>query len=148
MTAAEREPTRDELLAMAYVDGELADDARRELEARLPNEPALAREVAELRRLAVLARAVAPAEPMDAEWARIRADPAQRAGGTLGWTLLALGAAGLAGLALWRALSGPGDPLPRVLVAMAAGGLALLFLLVLRNRLRTLPYDPYRDVQR
>ena len=49
MTSRERTPTPDELLAMAYVDGELDDEAARAFEDRLPDEPALVREVAELR---------------------------------------------------------------------------------------------------
>ena len=35
-------PQRDELLCMAYVDDELAPDARKELERRMAGEPALA----------------------------------------------------------------------------------------------------------
>ncbi len=49
--AAGREPTRGQLLAMAYVDGELAESAHQKFEDRLRREPALMREVAELKML-------------------------------------------------------------------------------------------------
>jgi hypothetical protein len=59
----------DRLTAMAYVDGELAPDARAALEARLPHEPALAAAVARERTLrASLQSAYAPVidEPVPA----------------------------------------------------------------------------------
>ena len=58
-----REPTEGQLLAMAYVDGELAESARREFEDRLRREPALAREVVELKAFALLLRQVVSAAP-------------------------------------------------------------------------------------
>ena len=142
-------PTSDQLAAMAYVDGELAPQACRELEARLASSPMLAREVAELQRLAVLARLAAPPEPMDSEWQRIRLDPLQRAALPLGWLTFGLGLAGLALVSLWLFLSDPAVPSAlRWLGGLAALGLGVLFASVLRNRLRTLPFDPYRDVER
>jgi anti-sigma factor RsiW len=42
------DPTRDQLLAMAYVDGELAEDARQRFEERLRGDQALVQEVAAL----------------------------------------------------------------------------------------------------
>jgi len=46
-TAADDEPTRSQLLAMAYVDGELDATERWEFEDRLRREPELMREVFE-----------------------------------------------------------------------------------------------------
>ena len=43
---------------------------------------------------------------------------------------------------------GPRDLLPKTLLGSAVTGLVLLFLVVLRGRLRTLPHDPYTKVQR
>ena len=42
MSAADRHPSRDELLAMAYVDDELDPAERARFEARLADEPRLA----------------------------------------------------------------------------------------------------------
>ena len=49
-------PTRDELLVMAYVDDELAAEARSDFQARLANEPELVRQVAVYQKLEGLAR--------------------------------------------------------------------------------------------
>jgi anti-sigma factor RsiW len=143
-----REPHPDELLAMAYVDGELDPDTRSAFERRLAAEPALRREVSELTALAVLARHSAPPEPMDHEWAALARDPLQRATLGLGWLLLALGCVGLRGYALFT-LWCQAVPLPvKLLVSCTVLGLALLFGATLRGRLRTAGLDPYEKVQR
>ena len=143
-----REPTRDELLAMAYVDGELREDARPEFERRLASESALRREVVELQQLELIARAAAPREPLDHEWAALAREPLQRGTLILGWILLAAGALGLAG---WCGFALCTCELPLLLKllfgALLAGGL-LLLLATLRARLRTLPFDPYTRVER
>ena len=143
-----REPTRDELLAMAYVDGELATTARAEFEGRLAREPSLRREVSELKELELLARAAAPREPMDHEWDALARAPLQRGALGLGWILLALGLLGLSGFGLWQlARSDAPLGLKLLLAALLAGG-ALLLGAALRARLRTMHLDPYRKVQR
>lgn len=145
---SEREPTRDEYLAMAYADGELAPEARAEFERRLAHEPALRREVSALRELELLARHAAPKEPADHEWEALAREPVQQAALGLGGGLVVVG--GLALLAygmyeLVRAELAP--PLKWPLVALTLGA-AFLFGAVLRARLRTLPLDPYRKIQR
>ncbi len=143
-----REPTRDELLAMAYVDGELAPEERADFERRLAVEEPLRREVALLERLAVIARASRPREPMDFEWERLRRDPLQRAGGLLAWVLLGLGSLGLLAWAVVRLLGSDLERVPKILILAALSGLALLFAVTLRARLRTRRYDPYGEIER
>lgn len=145
---SQREPTRDELLAMAYVDGELDETGRAELEQRLATSPALRREVSTLKELELMARAAAPAEPMDHEWQRLARDPLQRGTLGLGWILLALGGLGVLGFGSFEFLRSDAPLLLRVALASAFLGLALLFGAILRGRLRTLPLDPYRKIQR
>ena len=149
MTPTEaREPTRDELLAMAYVDGELGADQLEAFEKRLATEPALAREVAELHRLGILARQSAPPEPKDHEWRRLESELIHSTGWTLGWILAAVG---VTGLGVWGAIAILSSDWPlalRFFLAVASLGLILLLLLVLRARLRTLPLDPYTEVKR
>jgi anti-sigma factor RsiW len=142
------QPTREELLAMAYADGELHGEARAEFEALMARRPELAREAAAAQRLLVLSRAAAGPEPMDHEWRRLDADPLQRASLWGGFALLALSAAAFVGWIGWS-LAGaqPAWPLQLALGSAALGAL-LLFLGALRARLRTLPYDPYRDIER
>ncbi len=142
-------PSRDELLAMAYVDGELDDTARVEFEARLATSSALRTEVTELRRLSVLARQAAPPEPMDHEWRAIAAEPLQRLLHPLGWLSFLFGSALLVGWTGWSFLRNEAvDTSAKAALGLALGGFALLLLLVLRNRLRTIAFDPYRDVHR
>lgn len=148
MNPEERHPSRDELLAMAYVDDELEPEARREVDARMASDAALRREVAELQALTVIARRVAPPEPMDHEWAELERDPLQRGAGSLAWTLIVVGGLGLAGYGGYELLTSELALLPKLCsTALLAGGVLLLFV-TLRARLRTLPYDPYTKVKR
>ena len=148
MSANERTPTRDELLAMAYVDDELDEAARATFETRLRDEPALAREVTQLQRLGVLARSAAPPEPMDHEWARIRRGLPHRLGSPLAWIAILLGALGGTGWVLVEIARSDMETLPKILLFLGVAGFVLLFVLTLRARLRTLPYDPYTEIQR
>ena len=143
-----REPTRDELLAMAYVDGELRPAARAEFEARLAASPALGREVSALKELELLARAAAPREPMDEEWARLARDPLQRGTLGLGWILLIVGCVGLALFAGWQLFASDAPLALKLLMGAFLAGGALLLGATVRARLRTLPLDPYRKIQR
>jgi anti-sigma factor RsiW len=150
MRSDEREPTRDELLAMAYADGELSGAARAEFEQRLAREPALAHEVRAVRALAVLARSAAQSEPQDAEWERLERDLLQRLLQRGGFTLfsVALCVTLAAALAAAFGLDAWNDVLvPSCLVCWILGGAALL-VAALRWRRRTLPHDPYVDVLR
>lgn len=148
MTAPETEPTRDELLAMAYVDGELDEAARVEFDARLRAEPALLREVSELRQFGVIARQVAPPEPMDYEWERLDKEVLYGGSQRLGLFLIALAAAGFALLGVITIWASSLEPVPKFLVGALLLGLSLVFLATLRGRLRTLPHDPYTEVRR
>lgn len=144
----ERAPSRDELLAMAYADGELGPDERRAFESRLAAEPALAREVAELRSLELLARHAAGPEPIDHEWRRIEASPLTRASLALAWTAIGVGALALAGWATLAVARSGLDRTAKLGLAALGLGFAVLLLLALRARLRTRRYDPYREVRR
>ena len=148
MSANERTPTRDELLAMAYVDNELEDTARREFEARLAKEPALSKEVAELQKLEVMARNAVPPEPMDYEWKRLEQELAHSVGNPIGWIALCIGSVGLFGWVFYELVRSEMELLPKVLILSILGGLTILLALTARARLRTLPYDPYRSIQR
>ena len=144
-------PSRDELEAMAYSDGELPAAARAAFERRLALEPTLARRVAEYRALELVAREMAPPEPADYEWERLELDPLHRSGTRLGNVLVVAGG-GLLAVALLLAVTGVAALLSTRLVAIGSAllvvGLVLLLLTTIQSRLRTLPYDPYRKVKR
>ena len=143
-----KHPTRDELLAMAYVDDQLAAEDRRAFQARLSNEPALALEVAALQRLEVFARTAAPPEPIDIAWQAIDDDPMQRGTVSAGWLFVVaslLGMSVFAAITLWTLDIRLGY---KACVTALAVGVLLLFVSVLRRRLASRPFDPYTAVKR
>lgn len=148
MSGVEREPTQDELSAMAYVDGELAPPEMRAFESRMQRDAALAREVAELRGLAVLARHAAGPEPMDFEWERIARSSAQRTGVSIAWTLIVVASLGLLAWGVYEELCSSLALAPKILITALIAGLALLLYITAKNRMRTLPFDPYTKVKR
>jgi anti-sigma factor RsiW len=148
MTARDSEPGADELLAMAYVDGELDPASRAAFAARLEREPRLAKEVAELQTIELLARQAAPPEPADHEWARVERSTMSRTLGPLSWVLLGSAALGLAAWAI-VCIADCGLPLvPKVLVLALVAGIVLRLVLAVRQRARTLPFDPYTKLKR
>jgi anti-sigma factor RsiW len=148
VSAPVQEPTREQLLAMAYVDGELDAAARAAFEAELASRRDLQVEVVQLQRLAVLARSMAAAEPIDHEWKRLARDPLQRTSISLGFAALGLGTLGIAGLCAYGVAVSDMPIAMKVLLATVGGGVVLLFLATLRARLRTLPFDPYTEIER
>lgn len=144
----DRDPTQDQLLAMSYADGEMGDAERKAFEERLAAEPDLSREVAQYLSLSVMARKLAPPEPMDYEWQRIASDPLHRAGSGLGWLLLTISAIGLSLWAMLEILRSDLDLAPKSLVLALMMGSAILLFVTGRARLRTLPYDRYTGVER
>lgn len=133
---------------MAYVDGELGPDESRAFEGRLAAEPHLAREVSGLRALELVARQAAPPEPMDYEWARLERDPIHQAGHQGGLAMILIGTVGLF---VWIGVTfamEEGPLLVKLTVGAIVAGLVMLFLAVLRGRLRTYRFDPYTKVKR
>jgi hypothetical protein len=104
--------------------------------------------VADELRLGLIARACAGPEPADFEWRRIARDPLQRSLGWIGWMLAGTGALGALLWVVWFARDERARSVDQAGVRGLMAGLAILFGLTLRARLRTLPLDPYRDVQR
>ena len=142
------EPSRDQLLAMAYADGELPAEECARFEARLADEPTLAREVAEYQTIELLAREMAPPEPADHEWARLELDPLHRTGNQLGTFLLGAGALGLAVWGVYEIARGDMELFPKVCSLALVVGLTTMLLTTVQGRLRVLPFDPYRKVNR
>ncbi len=148
MSAPLQEPSREQLLAMAYVDGELDPKARAEFENEIGLREDVRREVVQLQRLGLLARSMAGPEPIDHEWRKLARDPLQKTSTVLAFAGMAVGATGLAALCAWQVWKSDMEALPKFLLAALCGGALLLFLVTLRGRLRTLPYDPYTEIER
>jgi anti-sigma factor RsiW len=95
-------------LLSAYIDNELTDTERTQLEARLQQEPALRTTLAELRATVEAVRALPPVRPprsftLDPSDARVRS--AGPAGGLLGWLRALQLAGGVAAVVLVGALT-------------------------------------------
>lgn len=145
----ERAPSKDELLSMAYADGELSPEERLEFEKRLGDEPALARHVAEYLALDVISRRVAPPEPQDHEWARLQLEPLFAGTMSTGWKLVIAGSLATLALTVFGVATNEGLSIfTRLAILTALLGFVLLFLTVLIRRLRTFELDPYRHVER
>ena len=148
MSTVEREPRREELLAMAYADGELRGAEREEFEGLLATREDLRLEVVRMQRLAVLARQSAGPEPMDHEWRELARDPAQRAATGLGRIALIGGLFVVAIGAAWSLWTSDAPAWIQLGASVAAVGLAILLGAALRARMRTRAFDPYRDIVR
>ena len=146
---AQNEPTRSELLAMAYVDGQLSPEDRTSLEAGLATDPELARHLAHYQALDLVTRSMAPPEPGDQEWARLEGGALHGSGSRLAWSLVTIGGLGLAAYGTYDlATSDSITGLHKTsLLALLGGGL-LLVGLAIHQRMRLLPFDPYRKVKR
>jgi anti-sigma factor RsiW len=147
-SAEDKPPSADELFAMAYADGELSSAARADFERRLAREPALTRLVAEQQRFNVLARSVAPPEPQDFEWERLRASGLGRVQQGSSWAVVGLCALGIVSTLAFLVVASELHWLARVGVAALAFCFALAFATTLRAQLKLRAYDPYREIQR
>ena len=148
MTPASQHPSRDELLAMAYVDDQLDPQAKAEFEARLSQEEPLRKEVTSLRRLDLIARTAAPPEHIDIAWKEVDESPSQSSLIGLGWIATVLGAIGLAAIGI-QLITQARIPLwERASIICLVSGLTVLFLAIARRRWRTRHMDPYTSVKR
>ncbi len=87
-------------------------------------------------------------EPADFEREALRKALGPRLLETAGWSLFAGGVLILTILAGMEVFDNDGSLLEHLALAAVFGGLAMLFLRVLLERLRVQQHDPYRDVQR
>ncbi len=146
--STQRAPTTDELLAMAYADGELAPEARATFEARLVVEPRLRALVVDQQQIAVLARDAAPPEPLELERLHVERSVPQAFLGAFGRLLLGLGILyALVSLTLSTCNANLRLPLAGAAVFLLAG-FGALALRAHRIRSATQHLDPYRNVQR
>jgi len=139
----------DPIVLMRYLDGDLDEGARRELEARIAREPELASELERFRRLHDALGAMRFDEPTDLEWREFWQGFYNRAERVSGWGLVIVGAVLVAGYALYRLLFDPGiDAVLKTGILALALGFVVLFLSILRGWLRVRGLDRYRRIRR
>ena len=147
MTTTCERPFDEELLS-GYLDGALPQAAAQRVRLHLEDCGEcreLHRQLLTLRQAAISTRFETPA---DDEWPELPRTRPSLLSRSLGWTVLVAWTVVIAVVALWRAVSQASDPLEVFLVVGLPGGLLLLFLSVLLDRLRDMRTDRYRRIQR
>ncbi|OHB67247.1 MAG: hypothetical protein A2Y77_00695 [Planctomycetes bacterium RBG_13_62_9] len=140
-------------LMMAYLDNELNEEQRRAFEEHVASCPECARDVEEFGRLKQMTDCVVFVEPEDRVWDQYWGNVYNRIERGTGWILLSVAAIALlifGGFELIEAVIE--DPAISVLAKAGLlallGGLAILFVSVLRERIYFWSKDRYKDVRR
>jgi len=140
-------------LMMAYLDNELNEEQRRAFEEHLAGCPDCTRELAQFRKLKQMTDSVAFVEPEDRVWDQYWGNVYNRIERCTGWILFSVAAIALLIYGGFAAIENIiADPtigmLMKVGLLALLGGLAILFVSVLRERVFFWSRDRYRDVRR
>lgn len=140
-------------LMMAYLDNELNEQQKRAFEEHLAGCPDCARELAQFRKLKQMTDCVTLVEPEDRVWEQYWGNVYNRIERGTGWLLFSAAAIILfiyGGFQLIEHIIE--DPTVGVLLKIGLlallGGLVILFVSVLRERVYFWSRDRYRDVRR
>lgn len=136
-----------------YLDGELTPEECNAFEREVERNPDLAREFEELRAMQEITAGMKLRELPDQIWERYWRDTYNRLERNVGWILLSLGViilvtVGLFALATTLLQDASTPWWIRLAIGAVCGGLAMLFVSVVRERLFMRKHDPYRKVQR
>jgi predicted anti-sigma-YlaC factor YlaD len=140
-----------EILISGYLDGELDEQAKHALEEHVKTCSTCRREYQSLKRLAVgTSMCFHLANPPDAVWDTFLDNVYNRMERRTGWFLFLIGALALAVYSVVLFFYLPwASALVKVLITIPVAGLFLLFVSVLRQRLRAAQTDRYsREVHR
>ena len=140
-------------LMMAYLDDELNQEQRRAFEEHLASCPDCTRELKEFRKLKQMTDCVAFVEPEDRIWDQYWNHVYNRVERCTGWALFSVAAIALfiyGGFKLIESIIQ--DPTVGLLMKIGLlallGGLVILFVSVLRERVYFWSKDRYKDVRR
>ena len=136
-----------------YLDDELSQTEREAFEREVQRDPELARELDAMRAMREVTHSMKLDEFPDQVWDRYWEGTYNRLERGIGWILLSLGAIVLLGAGLYELvltlLKDTSDPWwIRAAIGSFCGGLAILFVSVLRERIFVRRRDPYREVKR
>jgi predicted anti-sigma-YlaC factor YlaD len=140
-------------LMMAYLDSEIDDEQRRVFEEHLASCPQCSREMREFQKLKQLTDNVTLVEPEDRIWEQYWGGVYNRVERSLGWILFSVAAILLTiygGFKLIEEIikDQTVGGLLKVALLTLIGGLAILFVSVLRERIYFWKKDRYKDVRR
>ncbi|MBN1125314.1 MAG: zf-HC2 domain-containing protein, partial [Sedimentisphaerales bacterium] len=140
-------------LLMGYLDGELSEGQKQELEKHLQTCSACREELESFRKLIAITDEVTLLEPEDKLWELYWGGIYNRIERSLGWMLFGIAAIALliyGGFETVKALVK--DPtigiILKIGICAMIGGLVILFVSVLRERLFFWNHDRYKDVRR
>jgi anti-sigma factor RsiW len=136
-----------------FLDGELSPAEREAFKQEVERDPELARELAAIQSMKEVTDTMKLSEFPDRIWERYWEGTYNRLERRVGWLLFSIGVMVLLGTGLYELvmalLKDIGEPWwIRVAIGAVCGGMAILFVSVLRERLFMLQRDPYREVKR
>ena len=135
-------------LASGYIDGELTQQQRQRVELHCENCDACRQELEQLRRLRDDVGKARLSEYGEDKWRETMNDRATKAARGVGWILLIGGLLAVSGIAVVSFLTDPTLELHmKLIIGAIYGGLAILFISVLRQRLIERKTDKYKDVE-
>lgn len=138
----------DDRLLSGLVDGELTQQDEQRTTLHVAECERCRELLQELRALREVTMSTRLQEPSAGDWNEAPRTHGSRLARLVGWPLLLVWLAGVVGFALWQVATGPEAPLEKLLVFGGLSGVALLFLSVLLDRIRSARTDRYRGVQR
>ena len=140
-----REQTDEhEALISGYLDGELDAAEKAKVERLLEEDDAFRREFQYMKQLVTATSQLGIESPPEEVWDTFLDGVYNRVERQTGWVLLISGVAILALIALyWFVAADWGSPLLKMVLGGAAAGLFILFVSVLRQRLRVARTDRY-----
>lgn len=140
-----------EVLISGYLDGELTPEQAARLEQILAEIPACRSDFETMKQLiAGTNRALCPSDPPDEVWDTFLDNVYNRAERRFGWMVFIAGTLALTAYGIYLYFSEPWTSgAVKLLIAVPVLGLVMLFISVLRQRLRAAKHDRYsREVHR
>ena len=135
-------------LLSGYIDGELTQQQRQEVEVHCADCGACAKELDQLSALRADIGAASFSQYGEDTWRETMNDSTVQASRGIGWLLFVGGILACAGFAVIAFLTDPTIELGAKIIAGAIyGGMAFLFISVLRQRLIERKTDKYKDVE-
>ena len=138
---------------MGYLDDELDNDQRQQVEKHLAQCPDCAAEIEEFKKLKAITDDIALVEPEDRIWQDYWSNIYNRLERSIGWIMFSVAAIALTIYAGFKAVEELiKDPTVEIILKIGVlaliAGLAILFVSVLRERIYIRHRDRYRDVRR